>query len=139
MRSALPLRVATLNVRGLKSRRKQHQLLKLLRPQRIDILAVKETKLSEEHETDIALEPSLADFEICVSHACGTSAGCFLFLKKATDFSSISLTIDQEGRFISCDLTYDGEDWLLMCVYAPNTVSARNVFSPFVAHHFGNR
>ncbi|CAN8010775.1 unnamed protein product [Ixodes pacificus] len=128
MSSARPLRVATLNVRGLKSKRKQHQLLQLLHHQQIDILAVQETKLSEEHETDVALEPFLADFEICVSHVCGTSAGCFVFLKKARGFSSIFLTIDQEGRFISCDLKYDGEDWRFMCVYAPNTVSARNLF-----------
>lgn len=128
MSSAPQLRVATLNVRGLNSKRKQCQLLQLMSLQQVDVLAVQETKLSGEEETEIALKPFLNDFEVCVTHATGTSAGCFLFLKQGTGLTAKALTTDREGRFIVCDLTYGNDEWRIMCVYAPNAVNARNDF-----------
>lgn len=65
---------ATLNVRGLCSRRKQYQLHRLILEENIDIFAVQETKLSNEEQVDEALRPFLSNFEVCVSHAIGTSA-----------------------------------------------------------------
>lgn len=44
-------RVATLNVRGLASRRKQSQLYRLVSEHDLDILAVQETKVEGDDET----------------------------------------------------------------------------------------
>lgn len=128
MSSTLQLRVSTLNVRGLSSKRKQCQLLQLIVQQKIDILAVQETKVCSQEQTEIALEPFLKDFEVCVTHASGTSAGCFLFLKKGLGLTAASLTTDQEGRFISCDLDHVNIQLRIICVYASNDVTARKHF-----------
>ncbi|XP_042144937.1 uncharacterized protein LOC120837149 [Ixodes scapularis] len=76
MYPALPLHILTLNVRGLGSRRKQFQLLRLFEEEKVDVAAIQETKLSTDEGIAGALEPFLKDYEICVSqytHFQGTS------------------------------------------------------------------
>lgn len=111
---ALPLHFITLNVRGLRSKRKQRQLLRLLNYEHVDIAAVQETKLSSDEDIAEALEPFRDDFEVCVSHAVGFSAGCFLFLRKSLGYPSVSLSVDQEGRLISCDLSLRQSEWRII-------------------------
>lgn len=134
IKSALPLHFLTLNVRGLRSKRKQYQLLRLLNHEHVDIASVQETKLSSDEDVAEALEPFRKDFEICVSQAVGLSAGCFLFLRKKLGYSSVSLTSDQEGRLILCDLSLRQINWRFICIYAPNTVNGRASYFQFLAH-----
>ncbi|KAM7307293.1 hypothetical protein ISCGN_010929 [Ixodes scapularis] len=47
-----PVRVATLNVRGLSDRRRQRQLCRLAVEQDLDIIAVQETKVESEDQTN---------------------------------------------------------------------------------------
>lgn len=89
-RKSLPLkamggfRFASLNVRGIHSRKKQNQLHRLLEEREIDFLAVQETNLENEEEVDRALQLFFSKYEVCVSHAVGLSGGCFLFIKKVS-------------------------------------------------------
>ncbi|CAN7986022.1 unnamed protein product [Ixodes hexagonus] len=124
----------TLNVRGLRSKRKQRQLLRLLNYEHVDVAAVQETKLSSDEDIAEALEPFRADFEVCVSHAVGLSAGCFLFLRKSLGYPFVSLSVDQEVRLISCDLSLRQSEWRFICAYAHNTVNARSFFFKFLAN-----
>lgn len=117
--------MATLNVRGLCSRKRQHHFQRLLLDESPDILAVQESKLSTEAQVDEALLPLLGSYEVCVSHSIGPSAGCLMFLKKQLPLSELTLSIDQCGRFIMCDFVLFGEDWRVVCVYAPRTVRER--------------
>lgn len=102
----LPFLVGTLNIRGMKSTWKQQQLLRMVRLHNVDILAVRETKMSTDQDTECALRPFREDFEVCVTHAVRFSAGCSLFLRKGLGYTFVSISTDQEGRFISCDISY---------------------------------
>lgn len=64
----------------------------------------------------------------------GLSAGCFLFLRKSLGYPSVSLSVDQEGRLISCDLSLRQSEWRIICVYGHNTVNARLLFFKFLAN-----
>lgn len=101
---------------------------RILLEEGIDVLAVQETKMSNDVRIGDALEPFLGDFEVCVSHAVGTSAGCFLFLKKALPLSMLSVVPDEAGRFILSDFVLFSEEYRVVCAYAPNCISEREEF-----------
>lgn len=122
-----PCRFASLNVRGLNSSRKQYQLQRLLAKEKLDILAVQETKMSEDEQVERALRPFLLRYEVCVSQAVGVSAGCFLFLKKTLNISNLSVISHDQGRFIICDFTMSELPWRVICIYAPNKVKEREL------------
>lgn len=75
------VRFATLNVRGLASRRRQYQLSRLFAEHDLDVIAVQETKVEREEETDRMVLPFLSTYNICVSHSNGLSGGCAIFVK----------------------------------------------------------
>lgn len=127
-----PIRFATLNVRGLNSRKKQYQLQRLLADHQIDFLAVQETKMSSNSDIEQALCPLLGNYEVCVSHAVGMSAGCFLLLRKSVPLRDLRVVLDERGRFILCDFILFNREWRVMCVYAPNRANERTVFFEFL-------
>lgn len=104
------------------------QLKRLLLREQLDFVAVQETKISTDEDTARALDPFLDTYEVCVSHAVGVSAGCFLFLRKALDYSSLSYSVDALGRFICCDFMLKGVRWRVICVYAFNDSRMRLSF-----------
>lgn len=116
---------ATLNVRGLRSLQKQAQLRRLLSRHRLDFVAVQETKIESDDETERALRPFLSEYNVCVSHALGLSAGCFLFLKKSLLCSAFSYHVDAEGRYIYCDFVLQGVPWRIVNLYAFNDAAKR--------------
>lgn len=120
--------VASLNVCGLNARKKQYQLQRLLLKEKPDFLAMQETKMAEEEQVATALSPFLPSYEVCVTHAIGFSAGCFLFIKKSLSLSELHVTTDTEGRFIMCDFLLSLIKWRLICFYAPSTVKDRVSF-----------
>lgn len=66
---------------------------------RIDVLAVQETKLYCDDHIGKALEPLFSVYDALISHPVGTSAGCLLFLKKTLLLTVITLTTDEKGSF----------------------------------------
>ena len=66
---AAPLRIGTLNVRGLGARRKQYQVKRLMQEKDLDVLAVQETKVSTEDATDSLVSQFSLRYNACVSHA----------------------------------------------------------------------
>lgn len=119
------LNFATLNVRGLRSSQKQAQLRRLIARKRLDFVAIQETKIESDEETERALRPFLCDYNVCVSHANGLSAGCWLFLRKSLPRSAITTSVDNEGRYICCDIVLQGVPWRIISLYAFNEVSQR--------------
>lgn len=114
------LRVATLNVRGLAARRRQYQLSRLMLERDLDVIAIQETKVEGQDQTDRMVSPFRARYDVCVSHAVGMSAGCALFLKNSIGIVEETVTVSSTGRFIVCDFTYNNKKWRVVCVYAPN-------------------
>lgn len=120
-----PLCVATLNVRGLASRRRQCQLSRLLLENDIDIMAVQETKVESEEQTHRMVEPFRDRYNVCVSHARGTSAGCMILVRKCTDIVAQSVESSDDGRLLFIDFGICGLLWRAICVYAPNNINER--------------
>lgn len=123
-----PLRIATLNVRGLSARRKQYQLSRLLLENDLDLIAVQETKIETEEQTDRMVETFRARFNICVSHAVGTSGGCLILYRNSIDIVEEAVIACQSGRFVVLDFGFCGMLWRALCVYAPNTPQERRDF-----------
>lgn len=69
--------VATLDVRGFNTRKKQYQVQRLVQTQKPDFLALQETKMAEEEQVFSAVQPFLHSYEVCVTPAVGVSGGCF--------------------------------------------------------------
>ncbi|CAN7998202.1 unnamed protein product [Ixodes hexagonus] len=130
------LRIATLNVRGLAARWRQRQLYRLLTEKELDILAIQETKVESEEQTNNMVEPFLARYLVCVCHAIGFSAGCCLFLKKSLGIEVQTVMTCQSGRFILCDLTLLGREWRVLCIYAPNKTDEHRMFFENIYQHF---
>lgn len=128
MASITALHAATLNVRGLRNRRRQYQLLRLLKRMGVDIAAIQETKLCSDEDTAAALQPFLEHYNVCVSPSAGLSGGCFLLISKKVEFSCLSCSVDDSGRFICCDLVMVGVEWRIICLYAPVNCRERNSF-----------
>lgn len=71
------------------------------------MLAVQDTKMSEDEQVEQALQPFLLRHQVYVSYAVGVSEGCFFFLKKTLKiFNSLWSVIPYDQcRFIVCDFT----------------------------------
>lgn len=123
-----PLRLGTLNVRGLASRRRQYQLSRLLQENDLDIVAVQETKVESQEQTDRMVQPFRAMYNVCVCHAVGTSGGCALFIRNSAGIVEEQVIICGSGRFVILDCSFSGFKWRILCVYAPNDECARRIF-----------
>ena len=127
-----PVRIATLNVRGLSDRRRQRQLCRLAVEQDLDIIAVQETKVESEDKTNFMVRPFTARYEVCVSHAVGSSAGCLLLVRQSLGATVEAVTTCALGRFVVCDFSLSSYDWRVICVYPSNRVDERRVFFDFM-------
>lgn len=62
------------------------------------------------------VQPFLARYYVCVSHAVGLSAGCCLFLKKSLGVVVQTVMTCPSGRFVLCDFTVLGHEWRVIRV-----------------------
>lgn len=85
----------------------------------LDLLAVQETKVSREEATDRLVAQFSLRYNVCVSHAVGTSAGCILSVKHSIGIVVETVTSCLQGRFVLCDLTYGEAKFRFICVYTP--------------------
>lgn len=121
------LRVATLNVRGLSTRRRQLQLNRILLENEIDVLAVQESKMESEQQTDKMAEIYRSRYSVCVCHAVGRSGGCVIFIRNCIECVQ-SVFSCESGRLLICDFSFSGLDWRVICVYAPTRTFEREEF-----------
>lgn len=122
------VKFGTLNVRGMSTRRKQYQIRRVLEDNELDIFAVQETKVDSKEDTDKLVQPFQANFDVCVSHASGSSGGCLLFIRRALNPNDYDITVDNVGRLIVCDFSMFEMRWRVLCVYCPNQISERKEF-----------
>lgn len=122
------VRFATLNVRGLSSRRRQYQLSRLFAEHDLDVIAVQETKVHKEDETERMVAPFNTTYNVCVSHADGLSGGCAIFIKRSMGAVETSIRSSESGRFVVCDFSLMNFEWRVICLYAPNRDNERKAF-----------
>lgn len=128
MASATSLTFATLNVRGFAAKRKQSQVHRILTDHNIDLLAIQETKVEGEQDTESIVQRFTSRFYAVVSHAVGTSAGCIVFIKKLPSLEVQAYTSCPSGRCVVVDFAFACSEWRLICVYAPNVGEDRVAF-----------
>lgn len=119
------IRVATINVRGLASRRRQYQLSRLCVENELDIIAIQETKVESEEQTNKMETPFRTYYNICTCHAIGTSGGCAVLVRRGIGINEDMVTVSESGRFIVLDFSFNGSQWRIICVYAPNDINER--------------
>lgn len=122
------LRAATLNIRGMASRRRQYQVRRLLLESDLDLLAVQETKIDSESGTDSMVETFRDRYSVCVSHAVGNSAGCCLFLRNSVGIEVQSVFSCVSGRYVVADYMFGKKGFRTVCVYAPTKPKPRMKF-----------
>lgn len=130
----IAIRIGTLNVRGLTARRRQAQLSRLMLENDIDILAVQETKIESEEQTDKMVQVFKSRYNTCVCHGVGKAGGCLLFLRNSIGIVAQSVMSAQDGRLVLCDFSFNNIDWRIVCVYAPNKISDRKFFLTLLSH-----
>lgn len=119
---------ATLNVRGLASKKKQSQVYRLLLEENLDVLAVQETKVEGEEETGSMVLKFTSRYFATVSQAIGTSGGCVLFVRKLPGLVIENVFSCSSGRVVWCDIVYCDTEWRIICVYAPTIGQERSGF-----------
>lgn len=122
------LRFATINVRGLAARRRQYQLSRLFGDYELDIIAVQETKVESQEQTDRMVQPFRDLFNICVSHSVGRSGGCCLFIRRSLGIIERNVFTCASGRVVFCDFSFSDIEWRVICIYAPNRDTERKAF-----------
>lgn len=129
------LRFATINVRGLAARRRQRQLYRLVTEQELDIIAVQETKIEGDVETESMVLPFTSRYYACVSHAVGRSGGCVLFVRQRLGLEVHAVKSDVSGRMVVCDFVFGSVEWRVICLYAPNVLEERTQFFESVKNY----
>lgn len=99
----VPLRLATLNVRGLSARKRQYQVNRLLLENDLHIAALQETKIETEEQTDRMVGVFRTRYNVCVCHAVGTSGGCALLLRNDLGIEEVNVIASEEGRLFVVD------------------------------------
>lgn len=90
--------------------------------------------MESEEATERLVQPFQASFDVCVSHAKGSSGGCLLFIRRALSPSDYVITVDEVGRLIVCDFVMYDISWRIICVYCPNVVTERKEFFASLRH-----
>lgn len=122
------MRIGTINVRGLAARRRQCQLSRLFLEHDLDLIAIQETKVETEEQTEQIISHFRGNYNVCVCHAVGTSGGCLLLLRNSLGIVEESVTACDDGRLVVCDFFLSEMYWRVVCVYAPNKENDRKVF-----------
>lgn len=94
----------------------------------LDVVALQETKVENEDQTECMVRPFIERYYACVSHAVGASAGCVLLIRKSLGVEVENVTACQNGRFVICDFSFATAQWRVICVYAPTKVQERHQF-----------
>lgn len=66
------IRFSTINIRGLAARRRRYQLGRLFANNELEIIAVEETNVESQEQTDHMVQPFRALSNVCVPQAVGT-------------------------------------------------------------------
>lgn len=114
----MPLKVLSLNAKGLNHPAKRHSLWKSANALQSDILCIQETHLIK------------SDSPLCVNrqfphifHACHStkSKGVMIAIKDTVDFQLSKILIDPEGRYLILVCSINKISYTLSNIYAPNS------------------
>ena len=67
-------------------------------------------------------------WRVYFAHGSTHSLGVAILIRKSFDFKLQSIQTDKEGRFLFIEATIQDEPFLLVNIYAPNTVTSQSLF-----------
>lgn len=81
------------------------------------------------------VRPFTTRYDVCVSHAVGTSAGCVLLVRQSIGAVVQSVTTCVSGRLVVCDFSFSSLEWRVICLYVPTRVEERRAFFEGVRYY----
>ena len=113
------LNCVTLNVRGLRNKKKRESLFSFLDNKNVDIACLQETYCTQDFENDFSL-----NWNGRIYHSFTTSAhskGVCILISNKIDFKLINHHIDNDGRRVMINIEIDDTYYSVMSVYCPNS------------------
>ena len=120
----MAISITTLNVNGLRDANKRMGFIELLLCFNYDVLCLQETHISSYTECSAWL--SAAGYDCLISPGSNRSRGSVILY--SSSFSLQKQWSDTEGRLSWAEFAIRELSFRVLCVYAPNRVSARNDF-----------
>ena len=121
------VKIITQNVRGLKNKIKRRGIFNRLR-ENADIVCLQETHSELKNEEEWNLEWHGNNYW---SHGSNDSRGVAILVKSTTPIEVLDYVSDNEGRFIILHYTENGQKFILLNLYAPNTDEPRFFMDAF--------
>ena len=123
--NSLKFKIISLNVRGIRNFEKRKSIFNWLMKQNSDICFLQETYSTEDIENQWKKQwPG----DIYFAHGSTHSHGVAILIRKSLDFKLQSIQTDKEGRFLFIEAKIQDEPFLLVNIYAPNSVTSQSLF-----------
>jgi exonuclease III len=90
-----------------------------------DIAYFQETHFDQNIENEINFN---TDFNVYGSIGTSASRGVAIFINKAVNYKVIDKVTDENGRIVLLNVQIDDAVFSLVCIYAPNSKTLRNMF-----------
>ena len=119
------LRIATLNVNGLRNDQKREILFNHLNREKYDIICLQETHSTREDEGSWTKQWG---GEMAFNHGESNSKGVAILASRKSEIKLENLDKDDEGRLITCDILWNNTPISILNIYAPNQMYNRKTF-----------
>ena len=117
--------MGSLNVRGINNKIKRRGVFEWATCKDIDILMLQECYCSKSNVTEWSDEWK---GKVIFSHGSKHSRGTMVLFRKGFDMEIVTKIEDKNGRFIILKSIIQGETFILINLYAPNTMKEKQVF-----------
>ena len=119
------INLCSLNVNGMHSKEKRKRVIEWVKTHVCSIAFLQETHIDENIEKEIQ---NNSKFEIVSSHGTSASREVSILLNKSLNFAILDKCEDKDGRLLLINIQIDDTIFTLVCIYAPNCITARNAF-----------
>ena len=123
------LKLASYNVRGLRDNAKRNKVFGYLKNKNYDIILLQETHCEKNGQ-----QKWEADWDGKIYHNFGTnrSKGAAVLINKNItsndDYTITSKHDETDGRQVMIELKYNNQEYIIICIYAPNIPDERKTF-----------
>ncbi len=126
----MPLKLLSLNVRGLRDNRKRHKLYYWLKHNNYDIILLQETHCANNHE--ISEWSKEWKGQTLWNNGSSNSRGVAILLKHDLKATISDEDNDKNGRFLKCNIEVDDnghkQKYIICNIYAPNELNEKRKY-----------
>ena len=118
-------KIVSLNVRGINNRVKRLGIFDWAKKKNFDIVMLQECYSREDNTSQWEDEWG---GKCIFSHGSKHSKGTMLMFKNGLDLELVNQWVDRDGRYIIVKTVIQGEPFTLINIYAPNTMTEKQIF-----------